>query len=116
MKLKIPYLGFFKRNEDVIIFVLAFTLFLPITIIIILLVIMLMVISSVVWFKRRVVGPRKDLKSWFAWYPVNVRESFFDDNDYRWLEMVERSLTFERPFLDAISEMDAHIIYREIKK
>lgn len=44
---------------------------------------------SVIWLKRRVLGPQPEWSIWFAWYPVRVS---FDET--AWLEMVERKSTF----------------------
>jgi hypothetical protein len=45
-------------------------------------------LCGLVLAKRWAIGPSKNWRPWFAWYPVNVGDVF--GPDWRWLEIVER--------------------------
>lgn len=47
-------------------------------------------IFGLVWLKRRVIGPGKEWKRWFAWYPARLLHIHGHTSELRWLEIVER--------------------------
>lgn len=48
------------------------------------------IIVGLIWLKRRAIGPNKEWKGWFAWYPVRLRDEHGWPKELRWLEIVER--------------------------